>query len=56
VPVYEGDVQVLDEATQLATADLLRIQQIALRPGAMVVGTLDTEQLGFDRSCSWLAG
>ncbi|MGH3184188.1 MAG: ATP-dependent DNA helicase, partial [Streptosporangiaceae bacterium] len=46
VPVHEGDVVVVDEATQVSTADLLRIMQIAARAGAMIVGTFDPEQLG----------
>ena len=46
VPVYPGDVLVLDEATQVSTEDALRIAQIARRNGAMVVGTFDPEQLG----------
>ena len=46
VPVHEGDVLVVDEATQVSTADLLRIMQIADRSGAMIIGTFDPEQLG----------
>jgi conjugative relaxase-like TrwC/TraI family protein len=46
VPVYEGDVLVVDEATQVSTADLLRLMQIADRSGAMIIGTFDPEQLG----------
>ena len=46
VPVHEGDVLVVDEATQVSTADLLRLVQIADRSGAMIVGTFDPEQLG----------
>ena len=46
VPVYPGDVLVVDEATQVSTEDALRIAQIARRSGAMVVGTFDPEQLG----------
>ena len=46
VPVYPGDVLVVDEATQVSTEDALRIAQIARRNGAMVVGTFDPEQLG----------
>ena len=38
MPVYPGDVLVVDEATQVSTEDLLRIVQIARRCGAMVVG------------------
>ena len=46
VPVYPGDVLVVDEATQVSTEDALRIAQIARRSGAMVIGTFDPEQLG----------
>ena len=46
VPVYPGDVLVVDEATQGRTEDALRIAQIARRNGAMVIGTFDPEQLG----------
>ena len=46
MPVYPGDVLVVDEATQVTTEDALRITQIARRCGAMVVGTFDPEQLG----------
>jgi conjugative relaxase-like TrwC/TraI family protein len=46
VPVYPGDVLVVDEATQVSTEDALRIAQVARQCGAMVVGTFDPEQLG----------
>ena len=46
VPVYPGDVLVVDEATQVSTEDALRVVQIARRCGAMVIGTFDPEQLG----------
>lgn len=46
VPVYPGDVLVVDEATQVSTEDALRITQIARRCGAKVVATFDPEQLG----------
>ena len=46
VPVYPGDVLVVDEATQVSTEDALRIAQIARQCGAMVIGTFDPEQLG----------
>ena len=46
VPVYPGDVLVVDEATQVSTEDALRIVQVARRCGAMVIGTFDPEQLG----------
>ena len=38
VPVYPGDVLVVDEATQVSTEDALRVVQVARRSGAMVVG------------------
>ncbi|MGH7732712.1 MAG: MobF family relaxase, partial [Gemmatimonadales bacterium] len=46
VPVHEGDVIVVDEATQASTGDVLRIVQIARNAGALVAGTFDPEQLG----------
>ena len=46
VPLYPGDVLVVDEATQVSTEDALRITQAARRCGAMVVATFDPEQLG----------
>ena len=46
VPVHEGDVLVVDEATQVSTADLLRVMDIAQQSGAMIIGTFDPEQLG----------
>jgi conjugative relaxase-like TrwC/TraI family protein len=46
VPVYPGDVLVVDEASQVSTEDALRIAQIARQCGAMVIGTFDPEQLG----------
>lgn len=46
VPVYPGDVLVVDEATQVSTEDLLRITQIARQAGALIIGTFDPEQLG----------
>jgi hypothetical protein len=46
IPVHAGDVLVLDEATQIATDDLLRIMQIARRSGAMIAEVGDFEQLG----------
>ena len=46
VPVYPGDVLVIDEASQVSTDDMLRIVQVARRCGAMVIETGDTEQLG----------
>ena len=46
MPVYPGDVLVVDEATQVSTEDALRITQIARQCGAMVIGTFDPAQLG----------
>ena len=46
VPVYENDVLVLDEASQFATADVLRIWQILADSGARAKPVGDTEQLG----------
>jgi conjugative relaxase-like TrwC/TraI family protein len=45
VPVHAGDVLVVDEASQVSTADLLAIQVIASRVGARVILTGDTAQL-----------
>ena len=46
VPVHENDVLVLDEASQFATADILRIWQILRKTGARTKPVGDTEQLG----------
>jgi conjugative relaxase-like TrwC/TraI family protein len=46
MPVYPGDVLVVDEATQVSTEDALRIVQVARQCGATVVGTFDPAQLG----------
>ena len=46
VPVYPGDVLVIDEASQVSTEDMLSIVQVARRCGAMVIEAGDTEQLG----------
>ena len=46
VPVYPGDVLVVDEASQVSTGDMLRIVQVARQCGAMVILAGDTEQLG----------
>ena len=37
VPVYPGDVLVVDEASQVSTEDMLSIVQVARRCGAMVI-------------------
>jgi hypothetical protein len=46
VPVHEGDVLVLDEASQLSTADLAELQQSARHAGALLVPAGDVQQLG----------
>ena len=43
--VHPGDVLVVDEASQVSTEDMGRIEEIARRCGAMVIGVGDTEQL-----------
>ena len=46
VPLYLDDVLVLDEASQLATADLALIHEAARQAGARIIATGDTAQLG----------
>jgi hypothetical protein len=46
VPLHQDDVLVLDEASQLSTADLAMVQEAARQAGARVVATGDTAQLG----------
>ena len=46
VPVHEGDVIVIDEATQASTADFALVQQAARRAGAFLHPIGDTAQLG----------
>ena len=46
VPLHRDDVLVLDEASQLATADLAMISEAARQAGARIVVTGDTAQLG----------
>jgi conjugative relaxase-like TrwC/TraI family protein len=46
VPVYPGDVLVIDEASQVSTADLARISSLALQSGARIQAVGDTRQLG----------
>ena len=46
VPVHEGDVLVLDEATQASTADFALVQQAARHSGAFLHPIGDTQQLG----------
>jgi hypothetical protein len=46
IPLHQDDVLVLDEASQLATADLAMIQEAARQAGARIIATGDTAQLG----------
>lgn len=46
VPVGQGDVLVVDEASQVSTDDLAKIVNLAYRAGGRVILTGDTEQLG----------
>ena len=46
VPIHQDDVLVLDEASQLDTADLTMITQAARHVGARIIATGDTAQLG----------
>ena len=46
VPLHQDDVLVLDEASQLSTADLAMIQEAARQAGARIIATGDTRQLG----------
>jgi hypothetical protein len=46
VPLHQDDVLVLDEASQLATADLAMLAEAARRAGARIIATGDTAQLG----------
>ena len=46
VPLYEDDVLVVDEASQLATTDLAMVQEAARAAGARLILAGDTEQLG----------
>jgi conjugative relaxase-like TrwC/TraI family protein len=46
VPLHRDDVLVLDEASQLSTADLALIGQAARQAGARIIATGDTAQLG----------
>ncbi len=46
VPLHQDDVLVLDEASQLATADLAMIGEAARQAGARIIATGDTAQLG----------
>ena len=46
VPLHQDDVLVLDEASQLGTADLAMIEEAARHAGARITATGDTAQLG----------
>jgi hypothetical protein len=46
VPLHQDDVLVLDEASQLSTADLAMIGETARQAGARIIATGDTAQLG----------
>jgi hypothetical protein len=46
VPLHQDDVLVLDEASQLSTADLAMIGEAARHAGARIIATGDTAQLG----------
>jgi hypothetical protein len=46
VPLYENDVLVLDEASQLSTTDLAMVQEAARQAGARLALVGDTAQLG----------
>ena len=46
VPLHQDDVLVLDEASQLATADLAMIEEAARQAGTRIIATGDTAQLG----------
>ena len=46
VPLHEDDVLVVDEATQVSTADMAALQQAARHAGARLHPVGDTEQLG----------
>ena len=46
VPLHRDDVLVLDEASQLSTADLAMVQEAARQARARVIATGDTAQLG----------
>ena len=46
IPLHRDDVLVLDEASQLDTADLALITEAARQAGARIIATGDTAQLG----------
>ena len=45
IPVYRDDVLIVDEASQVSTADLAAIQVVASQAGARIILTGDTGQL-----------
>ena len=45
-PLHRDDVLVLDEASQLSTADLAMVTEAARQAGARIIATGDTAQLG----------
>ena len=46
IPLHRDDVLVLDEASQLSTADLAMIGEVARQAGARIIATGDVAQLG----------
>lgn len=46
IPVYKDDLLVIDEAGQVSTADLARLEALAKRAGARLILTGDPAQLG----------
>src|SRR5262249_47543944 len=46
IPVYRDDVLVVDEASQVSSADLAAIQVVASQAGARLILTGDVAQLG----------
>jgi conjugative relaxase-like TrwC/TraI family protein len=46
IPLHQDDVLVLDEATQLSTADLAMIEEAARQARARIIATGDVAQLG----------
>ena len=46
IPLHQDDILILDEASQLTTADLAMLQEAARQAGARIIATGDTAQLG----------
>jgi ATP-dependent exoDNAse (exonuclease V) alpha subunit len=46
VPLHENDMLVLDEASQIGTADLAMLGEAARQAGARVIATGDAQQFG----------